>query len=161
VIKRYQTLARRIRQELDDLERTQAAVVRHWQGFKETARDHDAFLNSVAFNLQGFYSGLERVFELIAVELDGGTLGGASWHTELLHQMSLDLSDVRPPVIHVDTVENLDKYRRFRHLVRNVYASVLDPAQVQPLVEGLPQCWNYARRALETFAGFLETVAAG
>jgi len=27
---------------------------------------------------------LERIFELIALELDGGTLGGETWHTELL-----------------------------------------------------------------------------
>ena len=75
MIARYQTLARRIRLDTEDLERTQAAAMKHWQGFRTSPVDRDAYLNSVAFNLHSLYSGLERVFELVAIELDGGPLG--------------------------------------------------------------------------------------
>ena len=44
-------------------------------GGAQTAIDQDAYLNSVALNLHSFYSGLERIFELIAQELDGGVRG--------------------------------------------------------------------------------------
>ena len=67
----------------------------------------------MALNLHSFYSALERVFELIALELDGGALGGESWHIELLRQMSLDVPDVRPPVLQPDTAVRLDEYRKF------------------------------------------------
>jgi len=33
--------------------------------------DQDAFLNSVALNLQSFYNGLVRVMEWVALEMDG------------------------------------------------------------------------------------------
>ena len=111
---RYQTLAQRIRTEIEEIERTQATIQRHWQSARSASVDQDAYLNSVALNLHSWYSGLERIFELIAIELDGGTLGGETWHTELLRQMTLDLPEVRPPVIQKETADRLDEYRKFR-----------------------------------------------
>jgi len=159
MIARYRALAQRVRQEMEDLERTQSAVLRHWQGLKTATEDQDVYLNSVAFNLHGFYSGLERIFELIAMEVDGGTLGGASWHTQLPHQMSLDVPDSRPPVIDPETARQLDRYRKFRHVVRNVYAMVLDSAQIEPLVRDLPSCWTQTNRDILAFLEYLEAVA--
>src|SRR3990172_1326244 len=135
---RYQTLMQRIQMEIEEIEQTQAAIQRHWQSAQTALSDQDAYLNSVALNLHSWYTGLERIFELIAIELDGGTLGGEAWHTELLRQMTLDLADTRPPVIRKETAERLDEYRKFRHRIRNIYASSLDPARMQPLVTELP-----------------------
>lgn len=56
---RRQALAQRIRLEVDELERTVAAVSRHWQRAQSSAEDQDAFLNSVALNLHSYYNGLE------------------------------------------------------------------------------------------------------
>lgn len=155
MIPRYQTLIQRIRTELVELERTLAAIQRHWQKAHTAAVDQDAYLNSVALNLHSFYSGLERLFELIAVELDGGTLGGEAWHTELLRQMALDLPGVRPPVLQRDTAAQLDEYRRFRHRIRNIYAMNLDPTRMEGLVTKLPALWTQIRQELETFIGLL------
>ena len=79
----YQALARRIDAEILDLDRTAAAISRHWQKSEKASADQDAYQNSVALNLHSFYSALERILELIATELDGGTLGGEAWHSEL------------------------------------------------------------------------------
>lgn len=152
-------LAGRILVELDELERTQAAIQKHWQTARITATDQDAYLNSVALNLHSFYSALERVFELIALELDGGALGGESWHIELLRQMSLDVPDVRPPVLQPDTAVRLDEYRKFRHRIRNIYATNLDPERMAPLVDGLATLWPAIRRELVAFAAFLADLA--
>ena len=86
MIARYQVLARRVHLELEELERTQAAIWKHWQIAIRTANDQDAYLNSVALNLHSFYSGLERIFELIALELDGGALGGEAWRASAGHR---------------------------------------------------------------------------
>ena len=92
---RYHLLAQRIRDEVAEIGRTLDAVSRHWQRFQKARVDQDAYLNSVALNLHGFYSGVERVLELIALELDSGTLGGEAWHAELLQQMMLAVPKVR------------------------------------------------------------------
>ncbi len=157
---RYQTLAQRIQMELEELERTYLAILRHWQSALSTGSDQDAYLNSVALNLHGWYSGLERIFELIAAEIDGGALGGEAWHAELLRQMTLDLPETRPPVIRKDTAAQLDEYRKFRHRIRNIYATSLDPARMQPLVSDLPDLWSSIQEDLAAFASFLDALAS-
>lgn len=159
MIARYQVLARRIQLEVEALDRTQVTIHRHWQIARQTATDQDAYLNSVALNLHSLYSGLERVFELIAVELDGGALGGEAWHAELLRQMTLDVPEVRPAVLQRDAAERLDEYRKFRHRIRNIYASNLDPERMAHLVTGLTSLWQEIRTQLMDFTRFLGALA--
>lgn len=113
MIARYRALAQRIQLELEEIERAERAIARHWKSARAAVADQDAYLNSVALNLHGWYSGFERLFELIAVEIDGGALGGEAWHTELLLQMTLDLAETRPPVIQKEIAAQLDEYRSF------------------------------------------------
>ncbi len=159
MIPRYQLLQSRILAELRELERTQAAVWRQWQTSLRVAIDQDVYINSVALNLHSFYSGLERIFEMIAGQIDGGKLEGRDWHTELLRQMTLDLPGVRPPVLDRRSAEQLDELRSFRHLVRDIYAANLVPQRMQPMVEMLPDLWLDVRRQLEAFAAYLETLS--
>src|SRR3990172_2916179 len=135
---RWKALAQRIRLEIAELERSVSAVDRHWNLAKSMAKDQDAFLNSVALNLHSFYNGVERTMELIALEIDGITLGGEAWHSELLRQMQIELPSVRPALISPEIGQSLDEYRRFRHRVRNIYAANLNPQLIEPLVENLP-----------------------
>ena len=51
MIPRYRVLERRILQELDQLDQTEATIQRHWQRALSTERDQDAYVNSVALNL--------------------------------------------------------------------------------------------------------------
>ena len=44
----------------------------------------DGYLKATAFDLHSFYTGLERVFRLIAEILDGRLPGGDGWHKLLL-----------------------------------------------------------------------------
>lgn len=65
-------------------------------------------MDSVALNLHGFYSGLERIFEKIAASVDGSIPEGANWHRELLHQLSMEIDGIRPAVISSDLKEKLE-----------------------------------------------------
>lgn len=159
MIRRYSTLAQRIQLEIEEIERTQTAILRHWQAARVANTDQDAYLNSVALNLHGWYSGIERIFELIATEIDGGPLGGEAWHSELLRQMALDVPETRPPIIQRSTALQLDEYRKFRHRIRNIYATSLDPVRVQPLVGGLPELWSILKHDLSDFVVFLNALA--
>ena len=48
-----------------------------------------------------------------------------------------EVPGVRPPVLSQETRERLDRYRGFRHVVRNVYTYNLDPEQIGVLVKQL------------------------
>ncbi len=156
MIPRYQLLALRVRDEVEELDGAARRAERTWQEARQRQTDQDVYIDSAALNLHSFYSGAERLFEAIANELDGNLPKGEAWHRELLRQMTFDVTGIRPPVISEETSRQLDEYRRFRHMVRNVYAEHLDPKRVGELVEKLSMLWGQLKAELTTFAEFLE-----
>lgn len=51
--------------------------------------------------LHDFYTGIEKILEDIAKEVDRRVPIGEGWHSELLHQMTLDIPGLRPPVMFI------------------------------------------------------------
>lgn len=134
-------------------------ALRAWKQTTSETADQDLFLDSVALNLQNFYSGLERLFELISKDIDKEIPTGQTWHRELLRQIALDKPGVRPAVISESSVQALDEYRRFRHLVRNVYSIVLLPDRLGNLIAKLPETWIQIQQELKAFADFLQDLS--
>lgn len=66
---------------------------------------------------------------------------------------------MRPAILSADSAARLAEYRRFRHIVRNVYTSRLLPERMESLVLGLPTLWATVSDELLAFAAFL--MAAG
>lgn len=73
--------------------------------------------------------------------------------------MTAEMPGVRAAVLSPDLFPTLDRYRGFRHVVRNVYAYVLDPRLVAVLVEDLPQASERLGVQLAAFADELEAIA--
>jgi len=110
-------LAKRIRDELAEIDYTLNRAMEGLQRAKQTGDDH--YLDGVALNLHGFYSGIEKIFELIAAHVDGFRPHGENWHQMLLKQMAEDMADIRPAVISGPVRQTLEEYRGFRHIVRS------------------------------------------
>ena len=155
----YRAVAGRIKQELAALEAVAARAGGAWAA--ATLSPDDYYVDAAALNLHGFYAGLERVFLIVAERIDKSVPSDASWHQELLRQMAAELPDTRPAVISEQLATQLDRYRGFRHVVRNVYAYVLDPRRVGELVEGLPPTLKRLRAELTGFAEALDEIAQG
>ena len=143
---------------LSELEELTVVIGRIEQGMQsaETKGD-DLYLDSVALNLHGFYSGVERIFERIAAAIDGAVPEEANWHQELLKQMSIEVPGVRPAVISSELKEKLEEYRGFRHVVRNVYTYQLNPKKLKPLVRSLRKAMKELQRELVAFVKFIQT----
>jgi len=153
----YWELGERIRGAIPDLDRVIQRALAAWARAGQMP-DESAYLDSVALNLHGFYAGLERLFELIARHVDGVLPGGETWHRDLLRRMAQDMAGVRPAVLSQDSVLALDEFRRFRHLVRNVYTMSLAPEKMAGLMVTLPTLWLTLRAELWAFADFLEVL---
>ncbi|WP_245927539.1 hypothetical protein [Aphanothece hegewaldii] len=54
--------------------------------------------------------------------------------------MSLDIPQVRPTVISDATRTRLDEFRRFRHVVRSIYAYRLETSRVLELANQVQEC---------------------
>jgi hypothetical protein len=70
--------------------------------------------------------------------------------------MAEDINDIRPAIISDNIRKDLDEYRGFRHVVRNVYAYKFDSASVEKLVEKLISLFSQLQAELLAFADFLE-----
>ncbi len=99
------------------------------------------------------------MFELIADEIDGGLPTGARWHRDLLEQMSLAVTDVRPAVLMSETRVALIDYLEFRHVVRNVYTFDLRVDRVAELIRDLRPAFTLAQHDLLAFAEFLDELS--
>ena len=151
-------LAKRIRDECEELARLVARTQEGWRRLQQSS--DDLYADSVALNLHGFYAGLERLFEMIAAGIDGNVPRGENWHQMLLEQMVAEVPSVRPALICEQTRQMLDEYRGFRHIVRNVYAFRFDLAKIGKLVQGAPVVLSQVRAELLAFADFLDQRAS-
>lgn len=113
-------------------------------------------MDGVALNLHSFYSGIERIFELIAANVDDMLPEGENWHQILLKQMAEEMTEVRPAVISDSVRLGFDEYRGFRHIVRNVYTYKFDSARIEKLTERAGPLFARLRAELLAFADFLE-----
>ena len=105
----YQELADRIRGEVPDLAHLVQRTQQRRSDSKTNPAQQDVYLESVALNLHSFYSGLERLFELIARHVDRSKPSGETWHRELLNHMASDIPDARPAVISAETADNVGR----------------------------------------------------
>lgn len=150
----YQTIAGRIHGELEELVRVVERTICIWQQAGVSADDY--YVDAVALNLHSFYAGLERLLTVIADGVDRITPSGPHWHQELLRQLTAEIRGVRPRVLSLQTRNRLDRYRGFRHVVRNAYAFSFDDQQIDLLVRQLVSTMDQVSEELLAFARFLE-----
>ncbi len=155
----YLAVAGRIRREVEQIEDVVDRAQAIWADV-DPNRPADHRIDAVALNLHGFYAGLERVFKIVAERIDQTVPEGGSWHQELLEQMNTELNGVRPSVLSDDARKKLDRYRGFRHVVRNVYAFEFDPEQLDLLMRKLPETAERVFADLQAFADTLDRLAS-
>jgi hypothetical protein len=133
--------ARRLRLFLARLQRDQGtatAVHARLRVAVERVRstgDDPVAVAAVALYLQNLYTALEALLLRIAADLDGSVPAGDEWHRELLGQMTLEISGVRPLLLDSRLHADLDLMRRFRHVVRHAYAADYDWREMQPVLD--------------------------
>ncbi len=103
-----------------------------------------------------FYMGAEKIFEIIAEELNGGPPAGDAWHKRLLHTMTLEVKGIRPSVISNALYDDLLKFLGFRHVVRQAYGFQLDEDKLNDLESIFEKTWKRFSKEIKKFCGFLE-----
>ena len=140
-------LVQRIQEELAQIKRAKGLAIKRW---KKALIDPD-YLGSVTLDLLNFYSGMERIFEIIAKDLDGKMPKNGEWHRKLLDQMASEIKAIRPALLSVEAKIPLDEFRKFRHLARTIYSFQLNPQKIKPLITSLPLAYKLFERDLNDF----------
>jgi predicted nucleotidyltransferase len=108
-------------------------------------------LHGLAAYLHQFYTGIESIFERIAVGLQEGLPRGEYWHVDLLNQMAEERVGERPAVIDAPLHARLREYLRFRHFFRHAYGYTLEWNQIRWKAENLMDTLTMLRNQLRVF----------
>ncbi len=154
MISRYVRLKSELQTELERLSQVVDEAEEYATELQEST-PNSLELRGAGAIVHDFYNGVEAMSKIVANEIDGGLPQGESWHSRLLETMALDLPEVRPPLFAQETVEMLDKYRRFRHVFRHSYGFYLVWERVAPLLRDLPECYNHVEHDVKNFFDFL------
>lgn len=152
-------LARDIETELGRLEKLAAAMENVQEERQSYPQLMEELSESLALKLHNFYTGCERIFQLIASELNGGTPSGYDWHRRLLERMTLPREEM-PPVLQEETAKSLREYLGFRHVVRNIYGFELDLERLEILLVKYEEVWQLVRRDVKVFVDWLNKLAS-
>ncbi len=146
-------LVERIEQELQEIQEivTRTELFLQQKQLTEAVTYEEALSSAIALNLHSFYTGVERIFEAIARRVDYWKPTGEQWHRQLLEQMCLDIPQVRSAVISEATRTRLDEFRRFRHVVRSIYAYRLEARRVMELANQLQECHRQFEQEIRQF----------
>lgn len=115
----------------------------------------DGDLMAMSGYLHHFYTGIEAIFDRISRNIDGGPGKAGDWHRDLLRSMALEISGLRPRVISPELMEELDEYRRFRHLFRHAYAGELRWSKMSPLAENIGDILALLKNSIKEFDLFI------
>jgi hypothetical protein len=148
------TFIAKIEDELTELDQLKDRIQTVWEKYKTNADEF--YLDSVALNLHGLYSGFEKIFLEVAKEIDENIPDGSSWHKELLDQMALKIKNLRPALISKESRDILDEYRAFRHVVRNVYANKYSAKKISILLDNFSEEYCRVKKEIQDFLKFLE-----
>lgn len=150
----YAVLYGKLQRQLEELDLEYQYTLEQAQLAQQS--DIDAYWIAAGFGLQGFYTGVEKMFEQIARTIDQSLMKQSDrWHQELLDQMQVAVPGIRPPVINQTLREQLKQYLSFRHVVRSNYTHRLDPSLIAETLTSLPECYTNLQQAIDQFCQFL------
>lgn len=116
------------------------------------------YRENLSLKLHNFYTGCERIFHMVASELNGASPAGFDSHKRLLERMAVEW-DGRPALLSGKTVYDLREYLAFRHVVRNIYGFELDTERVERLVARYSQVWHQVESDVVKFSDWLQRLA--
>jgi hypothetical protein len=145
--------------ELGQLAHLKAEIERVNQLIKTSPELADLLYENQALKLHNFYTGCERIFQVVASELNGALPTGYDWHKRLLERMALP-HEGRPALISTPTAQTLEKYLAFRHVVRNIYGYELEAQRIDQLITQQGVVWPQFEAEVRAFVAWLRETAA-
>ena len=100
--------------------------------------------------LHAFYTGIEKVFSIIAKKIDQESPSKATWHKDLIISMSKSYKK-RDAVISNETFTSLIEYLNFRHYFRHSYEYRLDWEMMQNMVLSINKVWDKCKYDIRRF----------
>ena len=116
------------------------------------------FTENLALKLHNFYTGCERIMQIIATELNGSLPSGYDWHKRLLYRLTSPRQG-RPTVLSEETARGLEDFLGFRHVVRHLYGFEIDRDRLATLLDKYPAVWQQFKQDITEFLSWIRSLA--
>lgn len=118
-------------------------------------------LARVALALDHGYCSLEALLARITRTLEASSIETSSWHRELLRSSSLELPELRPALLSVESLSGLSRLLSFRHFLRRACSTSLDGEALRDLRGRARALAPVLGADLDKVESWLESVASG
>ena len=145
---------KKICEEIDNLERLNREMKQLVSSLGKSPRFME--IRTAASILHDFYGALEKIFERIALVVDGDLPRGEDWHIQLLSKMASPQEGIRNSVISKELMDELKEYLRFRHLFRHIYGFELTWERFSTLCLSMDTVFDEFKKELHEFTGGIE-----
>ena len=110
-------------------------------------------LSAAAMVLHSFYNGIENIILMIVKNYEEKLPSGNNWHMELLEKASVQIGD-RKIIINNELKNQLEEYRKFRHIVRHIYNYKINWTMMEGIMNNMNSIWSKLK---DDLSKFLET----
>lgn len=151
----YKEIVKQITFELNEIE----SLIQLYKGelFELNREPTLVELTALASVLHSFYSGMEKIFLIIAKKIDKNSPHDINWHKTLLFRMAIE-NESREAVISESTRDKLSEYLAFRHFYRHSYSFHLDWEEMKELVVSIQQIWDTFRTEISNYLETLQII---
>ena len=107
-------------------------------------------LSAAAMVLHSFYNGIENILLMIFKNYEEKLPSGNNWHIELLEKATNQNGD-RKIIFDYEIKNQLEEYRKFRHIVRHTYNYKLNWAMMEGIMNNVNIIWSKIKESLNKF----------
>jgi len=91
-------------------------------------------IESTGYWMHNLYCAFEDLFKLVAGYWENNLTANGDFHVYLLKRMIINIKEVRPALLSMESFEYLNELRGFRHVFRHAYSYGLDDERVAYLI---------------------------
>jgi len=107
-------------------------------------------LSAAAMVLHSFYNGVENIILMIFKNFEEKLPSGNNWHIELLEKATTQNGN-RKIIFNSELKNQLEEYRKFRHIVRHTYNYKLNWTMMEGIMNNVNTVWNKIKESLIKF----------
>ena len=140
--------------KLDEIKREND---RGWERIRQGSTDSLDYA-ALGYTIHNVYCLLENYF-LRTAKFFENNLDKDTWHKDLLRRMAIEIEGVRPALLDETLMDELDEFRSFRHVFRNLYQTRIKPERVEMLQKKLPSVLIKLKESHTDFVTKLRNIA--
>lgn len=116
----------------------------------------DLARRAIGSYLHDYYGAVEKIASHVCKATGEGMPEGDNWHYQLIFNMSLELSGLRPRLFSVELLNFLNEFRGFRHVFRNVYGISIDSKKELALLKKLSKTSQLLSKDIAAFLSIMD-----